>query len=451
MKMPVPESQLLFSRKDLNKLIVPLLWEQVLAVLIGMADTMMVSSCGEASVSGVSLVDSVNILLIMVFSSMATGGAVVTSQYLGKRDLDSASKAAKQLFYVVLLISVAIGGMCLVFGNALLSMIFGSIEADVMDAARIYFMLSALSYPFLSMYNASAALLRAQGNAKATLYTSIVMNVINVAGNALTIYGFGWGVMGAGLATLISRIVGSIVIHRYLRKPECLLPCPVLTQFEWKPDLIGKILSIGIPNGLENGMFQLGKLLLLRMVSTFGTVSIAANAVANSICTFQVLPGSAVNLAMITVVGQCVGAKEFDQARYYTHKLMKLTYAAMSILNIILLFGNTLIVKPYNLSPETELLAREIIAIHGVGAITMWPMSFTLPNALRAAGDARFTMVISSISMLTFRICFGYLLAIPFGMGVIGVWVAMQIDWIFRIIHFMIRFHGQKWQTKAVV
>ncbi len=441
----------LFSNAALKKLLIPLLLEQLLVVMIGMADTVMVSSCGEASVSGVSLVDSINVLLTMVFSAMATGGAVVTSQYLGKRDLKQAGLAAKQLFYVILLVSSVIALLCLALRKPLLSLLFGTIEADVMRASQIYFLLSALSYPFLAMYNAAGALLRSQGNAKATLYTSIIMNIINVVGNAITIFWLGWGVMGAGLATLLSRVVGAFIIQAALRSPECMLPRPVLHQFEWQPALIHKILAVGIPNGLENGMFQLGKLLLLRMISTFGTVSIAANAVGNTLGTFHCLPGNAIGLGMITVVGQCVGAKAYDQARAYTHKLMVLSYACMTTLNVLILLANGFILKPFQLSPETELLARKIIAIHGAGAATIWPLSFVLPNSLRAAGDARFTMVVASFSMLTFRILFGYLLAIPFGMGVLGVWTAMQIDWVFRIACFLIRFHGHKWETKALV
>ena len=442
---------LMFSNTDLRKLLIPLLMEQCLAVLIGMADTVMVASCGEASVSGVSLVDSINVLLIQVFSALATGGAVVTSQYLGKKALKEAQASAKQLFYVVLIASLSIMALCLVFRNWLLSTIFGAVDADVMEAARTYMLLSALSYPFLATYNASAALLRAQGNAKATLVTSLWMNIINVIGNAITIYGLGWGVAGAGLATLLSRMVAAVVCTRKLGNPDCVLPAPKLLELEWQSGMVRRILSIGIPNGLENGFFQLGKLVLVRMISTFGTASIAANAVSNTLGTFQCLPGNAVSLAIITAVGQCVGAGDYQQARHYNWKLLKLVYLVQGTLNVLLLMANGIILKPFNLSAEAEHLGRIIIAIHGAGAATLWPLSFSFPNTLRAAGDARFTMTVSSVSMICFRIVFGYLLGVTFGMGVIGVWVAMQIDWVCRITCFLIRFHGHRWETKAVV
>jgi len=306
---------MLFSNKDLKKLLIPLMLEQLLAVTIGMMDTMMVASCGEAAVSGISLVDSINILLINIFSALATGGAVLVSQYLGRRDHDHAGKAAKQLFYSILLVSGVIMLLCLALRTPLLKLIFGTIDDEVMGHAQVYFFLSALSYPFLAMYNASCALLRSEGNARATLYASAAMNVMNVAGNALTIYGFGMGVAGAGLATLISRAMGAVFTQIALRRPNGSIPYPKLLKFEWRSDMVRKILSVGVPNGLENGMFQFGKLLLLGMVSTFGTVSIAANAVGNSLASFQVISGSAIGLAMVTVVGQCVGAGAYDQAR----------------------------------------------------------------------------------------------------------------------------------------
>ena len=436
---------MLFSREDLKRLLIPLLLEQMLAVLIGMMDTVMVASCGEAAVSGVSLVDSINILLIQVFSALATGGAVLSSQYLGKKDRDNAGRAAKMLFYVVLICSTVLMAGCLLMRHQLLSGIFGAIDADVMEAAQIYFLLSALSYPFLAMYNASAALLRSMGNAKATLKVSLAMNIINVAGNALTIYGLGWGVFGAGLATLVSRIIGAVV------DPHASIPYPRLLQLEWNGGQVRKILTVGVPSGLENAFFQLGKLVLVRLISTFGTAHIAANAVTSTISTFHCLPGNAIGLAMITVVGQCVGAREFGQARHYTKRLMQLTYACMSTLNIILLLITPWMVGLFNLSEDATRLAIISVCIHGAGCVFLWPMAFTFPNALRAAGDAKYTMAVSAFSMVAFRVVFGYILAKGLGWGVVGVWTAMEIDWVFRITLFVLRYRSGKWESKVLV
>ncbi|MGN0970852.1 MAG: MATE family efflux transporter, partial [Aristaeellaceae bacterium] len=403
------------------------------------------------AVSGVSLVDSINILLIQVFSALATGGAVLSSQYLGKQDRANAGRAAKMLFYVVLICSTVLMAGCMLLRDQLLSGIFGAIDADVMEAAQIYFLLSALSYPFLAMYNASAALLRSMGNAKATLKVSLAMNIINVAGNALTIYGLGWGVFGAGLATLVSRIIGAVVVQHALKDPHARIPYPRLLQLEWNGAQVRKILAVGVPSGLENAFFQLGKLVLVRLVSTFGTAHIAANAVCSSISTFHCLPGNAIGLAMITVVGQCVGAREFGQARYYIKRLMLLTYACMSGLNILLLLITPQMVGMFNLSAEATRLAIACVCIHGTGCVVLWPMSFTFPNALRAAGDAKYTMAVSAFSMVAFRVVFGYILAKGLGWGVVGVWTAMQIDWVFRITMFVLRYRSGKWESKVLV
>ena len=442
---------MLFSREDLKRLLIPLLLEQLLAVLIGMMDTVMVASCGEAAVSGVSLVDSINVLLIQVFSALATGGAVLSSQYLGKQDRDNAGRAAKMLFYVVLICSTVLMAGCLLLRDRLLSGIFGSIEADVMKNAQIYFLLSALSYPFLAMYNASAALLRSMGNAKATLKVSLAMNIINVAGNALTIYGLGWGVFGAGLATLISRVIGAVVVQHALMDPHASIPYPRLLQLEWNGGQVRKILTVGVPSGLENAFFQLGKLVLVRLISTFGTAHIAANAVCSTISTFHCLPGNAIGLAMITVVGQCVGARAFDQARQYIKRLMRLTYICMSTMNILLLLITPWMVGLFNLSEEATRLAILCVCIHGTGCIFLWPMAFTFPNALRAAGDAKYTMAVSAFSMVAFRVVFGYILAKGLGWGVVGVWSAMEIDWVFRITMFILRYRSGKWESKVLV
>ena len=442
---------MLFSRSDLKRLLIPLLLEQLLAVTIGAADTVMVSSCGEAAVSAISLVDSINILLIQLFSALATGGAVVASQYLGKKEPDNAGVASKQLIYTVTLVSVAIMGVCLAFRKPMLSAIFGTIEPEVMENAVVYFLFTALSYPFLGLYNAQAALLRSMGDSRASLDTSLVMNLVNIGGNALLIFGFGMGAAGAAIATLFSRIIGTLMIGRMMRRPGNSIKVPSLLRFTWRGDMVKRILAVGVPTGLENSLFQLGKLILLRLVATFGTVSIAANAISNTISTIEVLPGSAISLAMVTVVGRCAGAREYGQARQYTKKLMLLAYACMSVLNICIILLADPIVGFFHLSPETAGLAKKLFTLHAWGSVFLWPLSFVLPNALRAANDARFTMIVSVFSMMTFRIVFGYLLADTFHMGVYGVWIAMQIDWVFRIVMFIIRFHGHKWEARQLV
>ena len=441
----------LFDRHSLTALIIPLIIEQFLAMLIGAADTIMVSSCGEAAVSGVSLVDTINILLSQVFSALATGGAVVAAQYLGMGKKEDAKESSKQLMIVVLVVSLIVTILSLITHRPLLRVIFGSIDNEVMANAQIYFLLSALSYPFLSLYNGGAALFRSMGNSKISMITSFFMNGLNIVGNAILIYGAGWAVFGAALATLISRILGAIyMIWLLLKKDNPLSISGILhTRLSWK--MVRSILVIGVPNGIENGLFQVGKILVASLISSFGTYAITANAVSNTLAGLEIVPSSAIGLAMITVVGQCIGAGDDKQTAEYTKKLMALSYIAMLICNLLMTFGCPLLISFYNTSAETAQIAKELVWIHSLMGIIFWPASFTLPNALRAAGDAKFTMIISMLSMWLCRIGMSFLLGVYFNMGVQGVWIAMTIDWIFRAALYIWRFARGGWKGKKVV
>lgn len=438
----------LFSGKDLRKLIIPLIFEQALAITVGMADTMMISSVGEAAVSGVSLVDMINILMFNIMAALATGGAVVTSQFLGAKRKEDARRSAKQLLYTVIFSGVAIGTIVILARRPLLRLFFGGIEADVMENALIYLTISALSFPFLAVYNACAALFRSMGNSQITLKVSILINLINVAGNAICIFGLHMGAAGVAIPSLISRAVGSILLYFLLRNPSlelCFLKEPFRLDFV----IIRRILSIGIPSGVENGIFQLGRVLVVSIISGFGTVQIAANGVANNLDSVGVLIGSAINLAMITVIGQCVGARDEKQIRIYTKKLLLATYIPTILFNIILFFSLDWILSLYGLSPETTQLARTLVCIHNGCACFLWPLSFTFPNMLRACNDVRYTMVVSIASMFLFRIGFSYLIGVTLGYGAIGVWIAMVLDWICRTVCFLIRYWGGKWKELA--
>lgn len=437
----------MFSKRDLKKLIIPLMIEQILAVTVGMADTVMVANNGEAAVSGISLVDTINILLINVFSALATGGAVVTSQYLGRNDERNARIAGKQLIYTVAILSVVIMVICLSLRNHLLNLAFGHIDADVMTNAQTYLFLSALSYPFIAVYNAGAALFRSMGNSKVSMFASLLMNIVNISGNAVLIYGFDMGVAGAGIASLASRLLACVFIIILLHRSTLPVHVEKLWRFDLKPRMIQNILRIGVPNGLENGMFQIGKILVQGLIATFGTAAIAANAVATTVANVAVLPGTAIGLAMITVVGQCVGAGDYDQATCYTVKLTKLAYLCMGILNAVILCASPALVAFFNLSDTAAKDALLILIYHSICAAFLWTASFTLPNGLRAAGDVKYTMIMSIISMWVFRIAFSYLLASWMGMGVFGVWIAMTIDWLFRLIVFIGRFVRGKWKN----
>ena len=430
----------LFSGEKLKKLVVPLIIEQTLAMTVGMADTMMIASRGEAAMSGVSIVDSIAVLMIGLFTALATGGAVVASQFIGQKDIKNAGRAANQLVVVMGSASLLLMAIALIFNKQILQLIYGTVEADVMAYARTYFYISAASFPFLALYNAGAALFRAMGNSKISMKVSLIMNGINIAGNAFFLFVMNMSVDGVALATLISRIVAAIIIMLLIRKPTNLIHIDPKFRlgFDWK--IIKRILNIGVPNGLENSVFQIGKLMVQGIIAGFGTTSIAANAMANTIAGVAIIPGSALGMAMITVVGQCVGADDEKQMRYYTKKLLLIAYGALFVLNIAVMLGLDGLIWLYNLEPATGEIARQLIKLHTVCTILVWPLSFVLPNALRAANDVNFTMVASMVSMWTFRILFSYILAKGMQLGVLGVWISMFIDWGFRSLCYGLRF-----------
>ena len=423
--------------------------EQILAITIGLADTIMVSSVGEAAVSGVSLVDMLNVLVINIFAALATGGAVVVAQLLGARKREHACDAAKQLYFIITLISVAVSVIVMCFREPLLRLLFGSIEPDVLQSALTYLTVSIFSYPVLAIYNAGAALFRTQGNSKVSMWIAGLINVVNIFGNALMIYVFQKGVAGAAFASMFARLVAAVVITIMLFNPWHKVSLRRGSPFRPDGALIRRILQIGIPNGLENSLFQLGRVLVVSMIALFGTSQIAANAVANNLDSVGIIPGQAINLAMITVVGQCVGAGDAEQARRMAKKLLKITYVILGATCLASLALSPLILRVYSLSPEALSLAQILVLIHNGSAILLWPVSFTLTNALRAAGDVRYPMVCSIASMALLRLVGGYILAVQLGMGAIGIWWAMVADWICRSACFALRFRGKKWLTFA--
>ena len=445
------DSNRLFDNASLRRLLLPLLLEQFLAVSMGMADTIMVSSVGEAAISGVSLVDGVNTLILQVLAALATGGAVIASQYLGRRDTNNARRAASQLYFTLIVSTCAAAVLVMALCRPLLHAVFGAIEEDVMRFAQTYFLVSAVSYPFMGIYNAGAALFRAQGNSRISMYASLVMNVINIAGNALLIFVFHMGVLGAALATLLGRVFAAAWVTWQLERSDN--PMRIACMRDLLPDgeLIRRILSIGIPSGLENGMFHIGKLLVSSLVSTLGTAAIAANAVANTLSSMANIPGNAVSLAMIPVVGRCLGAGEKEQARENAGRLMRVAYAGIAATNLALLVLAPWAVRLFSLSQEAMDITVTVIRSFDVVSIFLWPASFTLPNALRAGGDARFTMTVSMISMWLFRVIACYIFVKGMGLGLLSVWVGMYIDWAFRVLLFCLRYRSGRWMEHRVI
>lgn len=436
----------IYSNGDLRRLILPLIMEQLLAILVGMLDTVMISGVGEAAVSGVSLVDNINILVINIFAALATGGAVVAGHALGQKNREQAGKSAWQMVLFLLYSSAAMTVILLALHKTILRAVFGQVEEAVMSSAVTYLIITGLSICPLALYNGCAALFRAMGDSRTTMYISLLMNLLNLVGNALLIFVFQMGVAGAAISTLIARTVSAVLIFKLMfdEKKDISFKGRLTLRMDFPQ--VKKILYIGIPNGLENSLFQLGKILLLSLVSTFGTSAIAANAVCGTITNFNILPGMAINMALLSVASYCIGAGEFEQTRYYTKRLMRLTWLCISAVSLVMMAGAPFFLKIYHLTPETGALAVQVIRYHAIMCMVAWVASFTLPNTLRAAGDVMWTMAIAIVSMWVFRIGTAYFFSNVFDLGLIGIWIAMTIDWMFRGICYEIRYQRGKWE-----
>ena len=438
-----------FTNPQLRRLIGPLVVEQFLAIMVGLLDSVMVSQVGEAAVSAVSLVDSVNVMLVFAFGALATGGAVIVGQYLGRSEGKKAGHAGSQLMLFMLEVSLAITLVLYLGRTFLLGTVFGKVEPDVAAYANTYYLITAASTVFLAVYSAGAALFRVMGNSRISMWVSLLMNLINVGGNALLIFGFRMGVEGVAIPTLVSRIVAAAAMVLLLNRPGLVLRLERLT-LKHDPFVVRYILRYGVVNGMESVFFQLGKIVLLSTVSALGTAAVAANAIGNNVACIQNIPGQAMGMAMVTVVSQCVGAGDFAKARYYAKKLMRWIYVTFGSVAVLVLICLPWILGLYNVSPEAEEAAFRIVWLCGVAGIFLWPMSFSLPEALIAAGDTRYTMVTGTISMWTARVGLGLLLARGCGLGLMGVWYAMVVDWLVRGIAYIIRFRGHRWEEKFI-
>lgn len=444
-------SQPMFTNAALRQLIIPLILEQLLAMTVGLAAVVMITSVGEAAVSGVSLVDSLNVLIISILSALCTGGAVVCAQYIGRQQPENARISAKQLVYISMIFSIVIGAVLLASPQFFIHLIFGTVDYAVAESARVYLIFSAISFPFLALYNACAALFRAMGNSRISLYVSLVMNVVNISLNALLLYGLHLGVLGVSIATAVARAVAALMMLLLIRSKSNVIYLQNLFPVRFEKNMVQSILSIGVPNGLENGMFNFGKLLVQTLVAWLGTSAIAANAIIGSIFNITIVPGMGMSLAILTVVGQCVGAGDYTQAVEYAKKLLWITFASMIAVNLPILLFSKQVVGWFSLSPDASEIAYQVLPSLAISCCLIWPLSFAFPNVLRAAGDARYTMIVSAASMWIVRFGLSYLLIKQFHFGLEGVWYCMMIDWVVRSVFFFFRYRGGKWKTKTVL
>lgn len=441
----------MFDKKTLVKLILPIMAEQILAALIGMADTLMVSNCGEQVVSGVALVDSISLLLVAVFTALSTGGAIVVSQYIGRGERENAKHAADQVFIVTLVISLIIMTICLCFREFLLNTIFGEMEKKVFNSAMDYFLYISISYPFLAQFNTCSAIFRADNKAIIPMLISLGMNVMNVCGNALFIFVFDMEAGGAGLASMISRAVGFIVIYILMLIPSRRIGLSAFYKMRTDKATVGRILRVGLPTGFENGIFQIGKLLVQGFITSYGTMHIAANAISSNMSNIAIMVCASFGLAMTTVVGQCMGAGEIRQAKNYLVKLTGCGWVIITILAVAMILLRETITEWYNLSGGTATLAKLLILICSIESIVAWPLAFLPGYGMRAAGDVRFSMITAVSSMWIFRVGLGYILGSIVGWKSAGILLGMGADWVFRGIMFTYRFFSGRWLQKRVI
>ena len=436
------EQQHMFTNRMIRNLLVPVVLEQILNSIMGTADTMMVSNVGSAALSAVSLVDSINVLLIQAFSALAAGGAIVCAQYIGQRNYEKANMSARQ---------VVVSAVCLIFQKPLLRLIFGAVDADVMRASETYFFFTALSFPFIAAYDSAASIFRAQENTKGPMTISMISNIMNIGGNAVLIWVFHLGVAGAAISTLVSRIFCAVVVLWQLRKDR--QPVVVRDYLKIRPDwsMIGRILGLGIPSGIENSMFQLGKLAIQSTVSTLGTAAIAAQAMTNILENLNGIAAIGVGVGLMTIVGQCLGAGRKDEAVYYIKKLCVIAEAVI-IVSCLIVY---ILVRPVTILGGMESTSAEM-CIHMITWITIikpvvWTMAFVPGYGLRAAGDVKFSMITSCCTMWACRFCLCVFLIRVLGFGPMGVWIGMFADWTVRGIIFTWRFHSRKWLEHKVI
>jgi len=449
--IPSPISEK-WNNRALFRLIWPLIIEQLLAVTMGASDTIMVSTVGEFAVSGVNIIDNINNLLIIAFTALSLGGAVVVSQYMGRQDQNNSRLASKQLVYIVTMVSIVITVLALLFRRAVINVIYGNLDDDVMKAAMTYFLITALSYPMLAIYNACASLFRSTGNSQVPMRIALFVNILHIATNAFLLFVLHFGVGAVALSTLLDRTVATaIALVMLIRNQRSPVSLSGIHRVKLIPSMIRRILNIGIPTGLENSMFQFGRLLTQRIFPYFGTGIIAANAVAGVINSFSLQAGNAFAIAILTVTGQCIGAGDYDAAKKYAVKLVKLTWVSIFVFSGLIFIFRDAMAGFFHLDPDAHNAAKLFLTIHCVSMALAWTFSFALPNALRAAGDAKFVMVAAAISMWVVRVCAAYFLAFVLKIGPAGVWFAMGGDFITRGISFILRWRSGRWQKMRVI
>ncbi len=447
----IEESRKRFSNSDLFKMIMPLFIEQLLLMVVGLADTMMVSHAGEATVSGVSLDTMVYTIFILVFSSLGAGGAVIVAQYIGREDKKRADLAASQIFLTAGVISLIFTVLMLVMGNSLLNLLYSSVDAQVMEACRTYLWIVTLSFPANAIYNAGTALYRAMGKTSVTMRVSMAMNAANVVGNAIGIFVLHAGAAGVAWPTTISWYFAAVIMTLLCYKRNNPVSIHTKQIFVPNPDMIARILRVAVPNAIEGGLFQAAKVVLGSLIATFGTAQIAANGIGQTIWSLAACVSSAMSPAFIAVIGQCFGRGDTEAADYYLWKLLRITTLLSFCWNVLIFLCLPLILPLYDISDQTKDLIIIIVFIHNLFCGTIGAFFGPFSSGLRAAGDVRFTMFASIFCTVIFRTGMSFFLCKGLGMGVVGIAIAMVMDWSLKAVILLLRYRSGKWKEHALI
>lgn len=442
----------LFTNRSLFNMTLPVALDALLALVAGLLDSAMVSSSGEAAVSGISLVDSINVMFVVLFTGLGVGGAVVTTQYIGSRNYAQARASANHLVYLSAGVATAIMVVLLCFVPQMLELVYGSIATDVFGYAKTYFYITLLSYPFYAIGTTVAALLRCMAKNRQSTTLTTGVNLLNFLGNALFVYGLDMSVAGAALSTTLSRVFFAAVGLALLHRKKDPVYFEGLLRFRIDRKMMKRIFSVGMTASVQNGLFQFGKVLLSSLISTFGTVFIAVHSVAFSILNFGWTLVGTYSTVALTVVGQCIGAGEPEQAKRNTNKLLAAGTVTLLISFGLLFLFRDYVVQLFDFNQETLELSAYYV---GTGALftvaSLYSYSFAPASAFRAAGDLYFPLIVTIGSMFVFRVGLSYLLATVFHMGLMSVWIGMFADWVFHSIINIIRMRSGKWLRKKLI
>ena len=450
--LPKVRSQFtLFSQKKLLKLLIPLMIEQLIVVTVSYIDTMMLSSIHQNALCAISLVDMINLLILQLFVAIGAGGSIIAAQYLGKRERDNAITTANQSALILLVFSTLVSALTLIFGGQLLEIIYPKVSPGIMNFAREYLRLSAISYPAYALYYGGASLLYAQSNSRSSMVAALMMNLVKVGMNLLLIRVFHLGVVGIGLATLAARLTGAFIVTRILFDKTSLIHYRRPIDLRLALSVDKRIFKVAAPTGMENFLFNFGKLIIGTIFAGFTSAMIAANAAGGMLSTIVNIPGNALSLATVTVIGQCVGSGNYAEAEYNAKRLLYWRYAVLLVMSLLTFALIVPLTRVLGLTPEAAEITIRLLRLYTILNLFIEPFAFGLPNALRASGDNKHTMYVCLASMMVVRVGLSFLLVYAFGMQMGGIWLAMYADWALRMAMFIHRFRGGKWKKHSLV